>query len=116
MLKLALIVPVVFALGTAGTTSSVGTVSVEGATPVSLGKKKGSAYPVTCTAPIKFTAAGPASLIVDVSGRTDAISCRSDAGRRESELPLGLRAREIEVKSSYLRRLTSRRRRKCIWA
>ena len=74
MLKLALIVPVVFALGTAGTTASLGTVSVEGATPVSLGKKKGSAYPVTCTAPIKFTAAGPASLIVDVRGHTDTIA------------------------------------------
>jgi len=74
MLKLALIVPVVFALGTAGTTGSVGTVSVEGVTPVSLGKKKGTAYPVKCAAPIKFTAAGPASLIVDVRGRTDTIS------------------------------------------
>ncbi len=74
MLKLALIVPVIFALGTAGAPGSVGTVSVEGATPVSLGKKKGTAYPVKCTAPIKFTAAGPASLIVDVRGRTDAIS------------------------------------------
>lgn len=68
MLKLALLVPVVFALGSAGT------VAVEGATPVSLGKKKGTAYPVKCAAPIKFTASGPASLIVDVRGQTDAIS------------------------------------------
>jgi hypothetical protein len=67
MLKLALLVPVIFALGGAGT------VAVEGSTPVSLGKQKGSAYPVSCTAPIKFTASGPASLIVDVRGRTDAL-------------------------------------------
>jgi len=68
MVKLALLVPVIFALGSAGT------VAVEGATPVSLGKKKGTAYPVKCAAPIKFTASGPASLIVDVRGQTDAIS------------------------------------------
>jgi len=74
MLKLALIVPVVFAVGTAGTTGSLAAVSVEGATPVSLGKKKGTAYPVKCTAPIKFSAAGPASLIVDVRGGSDVIS------------------------------------------
>jgi hypothetical protein len=72
MLKLALLVPVIFALGGAGG-GGAGGVAVEGATPVSLGKKKGSAYPVKCAAPIKFTASGPASLIVDVRGRTDAI-------------------------------------------
>jgi hypothetical protein len=71
MLKLALLVPVIFALGGAG---GAGTVAVQGATPVSLGKKKGTAYPVKCAAPIKFTAAGPASLIVDVRGRSDALS------------------------------------------
>ena len=70
MLKLALLVPVIFALGGAG---GAGSVAVEGASPVSLGKKKGTAYPVKCAAPIKFTASGPASLIVDVRGRTDAI-------------------------------------------
>jgi hypothetical protein len=68
MLKLALLAPVIFALGGAGT------VAVEGATPVSLGKKKGTAYPVKCAAPIKFTASGPASLIIDVRGPTDAMS------------------------------------------
>lgn len=67
MVKLALLGPVIFALGGAGT------VAVDGATPVSLGKKLGTAYPVKCSAPIKFTASGPASLIVDVRGQTDAI-------------------------------------------
>ncbi|MEA2749975.1 MAG: hypothetical protein QOI41_4118 [Myxococcales bacterium] len=71
MLKLALLVPVIFALGGAG---GAGTVAVEGATPVSLGKKKGTAYPVKCAAPIKFSASGPASLIVDVRGKSDALS------------------------------------------
>jgi hypothetical protein len=64
MLKLALMVPVVFALNGAGA------VTVEGSTPVHLGKK-GTAYPVKCTAPITFTAAGPATLILDVRGRAD---------------------------------------------
>jgi hypothetical protein len=68
MLKLALLAPVIFALGGAGT------VAVEGATPVSLGKKKGTAYPVKCAAPIKFTASGPASLIIDVRGQTETMS------------------------------------------
>ena len=57
-------VPVVFALGGAGA------VSVEGSSPVALGKK-GKAYPVKCSAPITFTAAGPATLILDVRGGTD---------------------------------------------
>jgi hypothetical protein len=68
LLKLALLAPVIFALG------GTGKVAVEGATPVSLGKKKGTAYPVKCEAPIKFTATGPASLVVDVRGQTDALS------------------------------------------
>jgi hypothetical protein len=67
MVKLALLAPVIFALGGAGT------VAVDGATPVSLGKKLGTAYPVKCAAPIKFTASGPASLVVDVRGQADAI-------------------------------------------
>lgn len=67
MVKLALLGPVIFALGGAGA------VAVEGATPVSLGKKLGTAYPVKCASPIKFTASGPASLIVDVRGQSDAI-------------------------------------------
>ena len=66
MVKLALLIPVMFALGSAGT------VTVEGSTPVALGKS-GKAYPVKCTEPITFTASGPASLIVDVRGRTDAM-------------------------------------------
>jgi hypothetical protein len=67
MFKLALLVPVIFALGGAGK------VAVDGSTPVSLGKKKGSAYPVKCDAPIKVTATGPASLVIDVRGRADAL-------------------------------------------
>jgi hypothetical protein len=67
MLRLALMVPVVFAL------SSAGSVSVEGSSPVPLGKK-GTAYPVKCSAPITFTASGPATLILDVRGRADDMS------------------------------------------
>jgi hypothetical protein len=67
MLRLALMVPVVFAL------SGGSAVSVEGSTPVPLGKK-GTAYPVKCSAPITFTASGPASLILDVRGRADDMS------------------------------------------
>lgn len=39
-----------------------------------LGKKGGTAYPVNCSSPIKFTASGPASLIIDVRGRAGAMS------------------------------------------
>jgi hypothetical protein len=69
MLKLALLVPVVFALGGAG---GVGAITVEGSSPVALGKN-GTAYPVKCAAPITFKASGPASLIVDVRGQTAAM-------------------------------------------
>src|ERR1700709_96584 len=67
MLKLALLVPVVFALGSAGNP-----VTGEGAAPVSL-RKKAMAYPVKCSAPIKVTAVGPGSLVIDVRGKADAI-------------------------------------------
>jgi hypothetical protein len=66
MPKLALLIPVMFAL------SGAGGVTVEGSSPVTLGKK-GKAYPVKCSAPIKFTASGPASLVVDVRGQADVI-------------------------------------------
>jgi hypothetical protein len=66
MIKLASLLPVVVMLGAA---AAAGAVTVEGASPVTIGKK--SAYPVKCGTPLKVTASGPASLVVDVRGHAD---------------------------------------------
>lgn len=67
MVKIAALLPIVV-LALAG----AGAVTVDGTDPVSIGKKK-TAYPVTCGTPMKFKTKGPATVIVDVRGKADAV-------------------------------------------
>jgi hypothetical protein len=66
MLKPTLLISVVLLAAAASA------VNVEGVTPVTIGKK-GSAYPVSCGTPLKLTASGPGSMVVDIRGKADAM-------------------------------------------
>ena len=77
MVKLALLVPIIMVFGApakkhAPPPEPDGVVKVDGVDPVAVGKSK--AFPSTCSAPLKVTAAGPGTLVIDVRGKDSDLS------------------------------------------